>query len=113
MLGLVSEVPVPLQLCLPMLPDETMRRGEFVNALIRRQRIGDVLQAQIQIDGFKIDLGPVRQGSQQSTELRGKIECPVLNRVIDRFLAHAVARQEQLSVPAIPQGKGSLPPQMT
>ena len=35
-----------------------------------------------------------------------------MNRVIDRFLAHAVARQEQFSVLAIPQRKGCLPAQM-
>ena len=43
-----------------------------MNALIRRQRIGDVLQAQIQIDGFEIDSRAVRQGSQQSTQFEAK-----------------------------------------
>src|SRR5688572_20045036 len=90
-----------------------MRGWEFINTLIRRQRVRDILQAQIKIDGFEIDLRLVRQRGKQRAQFRGKIKGSILDRVIDRFLAHAVARQEQLSVFAIPQRKSRLAAQTT
>ncbi len=101
-LGLVGEVPIAFQFCCAVLPDEAMRGRKLMDALIGRQRIGDVLQAQVQVDRFEIHLRLVRQCSKQRAQLGSKIQRLILDGVIDWLLAHAVARQEQLSVLTVP-----------
>ncbi len=45
-----------------------MRGRQFVDALIDRARVGDVLQAEVEINCFKINGWLVRQGGKQGAE---------------------------------------------
>src|SRR5262245_61738982 len=65
----------------------------------------DIPEAQKLLPGARVEArGNARL--EQRLLLGGEIEIPVVNRVVEGFDAETVARQEQASLPRVPNGEG-------
>src|SRR5207253_1740919 len=86
--------------------DEDMSGRQFLNTLEDRHRTGHVEKAQIRIKSDKVDIPGNLRVLENGFDLRSKQNSAAREkRVIQRLLAHAIAREDQLFAAAVPDGQ--------
>ena len=89
-----------------------MRRRQLVRAAVNAARIGHVAEGEILLHRQRVDVAHKAGVRRQHFQLRAKDEAAIGQpRVVQRFDAHAVARQKQRLLAAVPQRKGKHPAQ--
>jgi hypothetical protein len=90
-------------------PHQQMRRRQFADLLIDGMGAGDVLIAQIEIDGGIMDVALDRRMLEQRTQLRGEQNRARNLRIHEGLFAKAVARQVDCAGLSVPQQHGERP----
>src|SRR5712691_7020548 len=110
---LVRKIPVLLNADATVLEGQVMSGRQLVHVLKDRQRIRDVAKRKVSIECFYADLAAKLRMLAQGFQLRTEDQYAARrDRVIQRFLAHAIARDEKLAFARIPDGEGKHAAQM-
>src|SRR5712692_4943214 len=110
---LVRKIPVLLNADATVLEGQVMSGRQLVHVLKDRQRIGDVAKRKVSIECFYADLAAELRMLAQGFQLRSEDQYAARrDREIQRLLAHAIARDENLAGAGVPQGKGKHAAQM-
>src|SRR5713226_1444117 len=110
---LVRKIPVLLNADATVLEGQVMSGRQLLHVLKDRKRIGDVAKRKVSIECFYADLAAELRMLAQGFQLRTADQYATRrDRVIQRLLAHAIARDENLAGACVPQGKGKHAAQM-
>src|SRR5437867_12706501 len=105
-LRLARQVPVTTGLESGRIDGGDRPRLELGHGCINRVRSWDVAERQVAIDRQEVDVPPYRVGSAQAWQCRRKVETVVVrDAVVERLLADAVSRENQMSVTVIPESE--------
>src|SRR5215510_15414945 len=91
---------------------EEVGRIKFADVSQWRQRFGNVLVMEIEIDCVWIKFERDYPGGKQRLHFRSKQELPVLFVKVEWLLAHAITGQDQAALFTVPQGEGKHPAKM-
>ena len=83
-----------------------MAGGELVDAAEDRLRVGDILVGQVGVDGLGADFPRHPRRLQQGLQFAGEQQPARLGAIDQRLFAQAVAGQQELLLPGVPQGQG-------
>src|SRR6185369_14444885 len=101
------EVPVLLNVETTRRESQVMSRRQLVNVAEDGDWIGNVAEREIRVERFEIDLALHVRMLEQRLDLGAEDErAAVRDRVVDRLLADAVARDEDLAFFVVPNREG-------
>jgi hypothetical protein len=103
-----GELPVRLDAHAPVLGDELVPGRHLVYALERRPWRERRPEGEALLEGERIELGAQPRVMEERLRLRGEHQHALVQRVIKRSHAHAVAREHQALAGAVPQGVGEV-----
>ena len=104
-----GEVSHPRRLDLGGVEHEQVRGRKLVDPLEEGARAGDETQGQVLVERAQVELRPGRLGAaagEDRLDLGGEEEAPAVETPVQGLLAEAVARQQELAAPHVPDGKG-------
>src|SRR5208337_3007584 len=106
-IGIVGrQVPILADADLPVLEFQQMPGRKFMNSGERGNGIGNVAEIKIFEQGLGIDFGEFGSDGEDRLDFGCEVKIPFVKRVVQRLLAQAVARQDQLALGLVVDGEG-------
>ena len=78
---------------------------QFLDALVESLGCGDVTKSQIQRESARVQILRKPREDQKRLDLRGKGENSGVLKIIERFFSCPIPRQQELFLPAVPEGQ--------